>query len=74
MPAQVLHVTNQGQSVRVRMREGMRGRSLGRPSNAPPMWLWGGSPGGHCTIVTSVQQVGSTPCPQSTASQLDGGS
>ena len=36
MPAQVLHVTNQGQSVRVRMREGMRGRSLGRPSNAPP--------------------------------------
>ena len=41
MAAQVLHVTNQGQSVRVRMREGMRGRSLGRPSNAPPMWLWG---------------------------------
>ena len=36
MAAQVLHVTNQGQSVRVRMREGMRGRSLGRPSNAPP--------------------------------------
>ena len=36
MPAQVLHVTNQGQSVRVRMREGMRGRSLGCPSNAPP--------------------------------------
>ena len=36
MAAQVLHVTNQGQSVRVRMREGMRGRSLSRPSNAPP--------------------------------------
>ena len=36
MSAEVLHVTNQGQSVRVRMREGMRGRSLGRPSNAPP--------------------------------------
>ena len=32
----MLHVTNQGQSVRVRMREGMRGRLLGRPSNAPP--------------------------------------
>ena len=36
MAAQVLHVTNQGQSVRVRMWEGMRGRSLGRPSSAPP--------------------------------------
>ena len=36
MAAQVLHVTNQGQSVRMRIREGMRGRSLGRPSNAPP--------------------------------------
>ena len=36
MAAQVLHLTNQGQSVRVRMREGMRGRSLGRPSNATP--------------------------------------
>ena len=36
MAAQVLHVTNQGQSLRVRTREGMRGRSLGRPSNAPP--------------------------------------
>ena len=36
MAAQVLHVTNEGQSVRVRIREGMRGRSLGRPSNAPP--------------------------------------
>ena len=33
MAAQVLHVTDQGQSVRVRMREGMRSRSLGRPSN-----------------------------------------
>ena len=36
MAGQVLHVTNQGQSVRMRIREGMRGRSLGRPSNAPP--------------------------------------
>ena len=36
MAAQVLHATNQGHNVRVRMREGMRGRSLGRPSNAPP--------------------------------------
>ena len=36
MVPQVLHVTNQGQSVRVRMREGMWGRSFGRPSNAPP--------------------------------------
>ena len=36
MAAQVLHVTNQGQSVRMRIREGMRGRSLGRPSNALP--------------------------------------
>ena len=32
MAAQVLHVTNQGQSVRMRIRQGMRGRSLGRPS------------------------------------------
>ena len=36
MGAQVLHVFSQGQSVRVRTREGMRGRSLGRPSNTPP--------------------------------------
>ena len=36
MDAQVLHVTKQGQSVRMRIREGRRGRSLGRPSNAPP--------------------------------------
>ena len=36
MAAQVLHGSNQGQSVRMRLREGMRGRSLGRPSNAPP--------------------------------------
>ena len=36
MAAQVLHVTNQGQSVRIRIREGMRGRSLRRPSSAPP--------------------------------------
>ena len=45
MPAQVLHVTNQGQSVRVRMREGMRGRSLGRPSNAPPCGCGGAAMG-----------------------------
>ena len=36
MAAQVLHVTNQGQSVRMRIREGRRGRLLGRTSNAPP--------------------------------------
>ena len=36
MAAQVLHVTNYRQSVRLRIREGMRGRSLGRPSSAPP--------------------------------------
>ena len=35
MAAQVLHVTRQEQSVRMRIREQMRGRSLGRPSNAP---------------------------------------
>ena len=42
MAVQVLHVTNQGQSVRIRIREGMRGRSLGRPSNAPPPCVCGG--------------------------------
>ena len=36
MAAQVLHVTNQGQTVQRRIKEGMKGRSLGRPSNAPP--------------------------------------
>ena len=42
MAAQVLHVTNQGQSVQVRMRGGMSGRSLGRPSNPPPHVAVGG--------------------------------
>ena len=74
MAAQVLRVTNQGQRLRMRIREGMRGRLLDRPTNAPPMWLWGRSPRGPYTSVTGVQQVGSTPCPQSTASQLDCGS
>ena len=36
MAAQVLHVTNQGQSVHKRIRDGIKGHSLGRPSNAPP--------------------------------------
>ena len=36
MPAQMLHVTNQGQSVRQRVKEGMKGRPVGLPDNPPP--------------------------------------
>ena len=36
MPAQILHVTNQGQSVRQRVKEGMKGRPVGLPDNPPP--------------------------------------
>ena len=35
MPAQILHVTNQGQSVRQRVKEGMKGRPVGLPDNPP---------------------------------------
>ena len=41
MAAQVLHVTNQAQSVRLRMKEGMRGRSLA-PLQTPPHVAVGG--------------------------------
>ena len=41
MPAQVLHVTNQGQSVRQRVKEGMKGRPVGLPDNSPPPCPWG---------------------------------
>ena len=40
MPAQVLHVTNQGQSVRQRVKEGMKGRLVGLPDNPPPLSVW----------------------------------
>ena len=36
MPAQVLHVTNLGQSVRRRMKEGMKGRPVGVLGAPPP--------------------------------------
>ena len=36
-PAQVLHVTNQGQSVRQRVKEGMKGRPVGLPDTPPPV-------------------------------------
>ena len=36
MPAQVLHLTNQGQSVRQRVKEGMKGRPVGLPDKPPP--------------------------------------
>ena len=36
MPAQILHVTNQGHSVRQRVKEGMKGRPVGLPDNPPP--------------------------------------
>ena len=36
MPAQVLHVTNQWQSVRQRVKEGMEGRPVGLPDPRPP--------------------------------------
>ena len=38
MTAQVLHVTNQGQTVRQCLKEGMKGRPLGLPDTPPP---WG---------------------------------
>ena len=42
MPAQILHVTNQGQSVRQRVKEGMKGRPVGLPDNPPPpVSVWG---------------------------------
>ena len=40
MPAQVLHVTNQGQSVRRRVKEGMKGRPVGLPDTPPPLSVW----------------------------------
>ena len=36
MPAQILHVTNQGQSVRQRLKEGMKGRPVGLLDDPPP--------------------------------------
>ena len=41
MTSQVLHVTNQGQSVQKRVKEGMKGRPLGLANNPPPLCLWG---------------------------------
>ena len=41
MPAQILHVTNQGQSVRQRVKEGMKGRRVGLPANPLPVSVWG---------------------------------
>ena len=41
MKAQVLHVTNQGQSVRQRVKEEMKGRPVGLPDTPPPC-AWGG--------------------------------
>ena len=40
MPAKVLHVTNQGQSVRQRVKEGMKGRPVGVPDIPPPLSMW----------------------------------
>ena len=42
MPAQILHVTNQGQSVRQCVKEGMKGRPVGLPDNPPPPCPCGG--------------------------------
>ena len=42
MPAQVLQVTNQGQSVRQRVKEGMKGRPVGVPDTPPPPCAYGG--------------------------------
>ena len=36
MPAQVLHGTNRGQSLRRRMKKGMKGRPVGVPDTPPP--------------------------------------
>ena len=36
MPAQARHVMNQGQSVRQRVKEGMKGQPVGLPDNPPP--------------------------------------
>ena len=41
MTAQGLHVTNQGQSVQKRVKEGMRGRTIGLANRPPPWCLWG---------------------------------
>ena len=42
MPAQVLHVTNQGQSVRQRVKEGMKERPVGGlDTPPPPLCVWG---------------------------------
>ena len=42
MTTQILHVTNQGQSVRQRVKEGMEGRLVGLPDTPPPpLCLWG---------------------------------
>ena len=40
MPAQVLHVTNEGQSLRQRVKEGMKRRPVGFPDNLPPLSVW----------------------------------
>ena len=40
MQAQVLHVTNQGQSVRQRVKEAMKGRPVGLPDPPPPLSVW----------------------------------
>ena len=40
MPAQVLHMTNQGQSVRLRVKEGMKGRPVGLRGTPPPLSVW----------------------------------
>ena len=41
MTTQVLHVTNQGQSVRQRVKEGMKERPVGLPNTPPPLCVWG---------------------------------
>ena len=43
MPAQVLHVTNQGHSVRQRVKEGMKGRPVGLLDTPPPFVRVGGT-------------------------------
>ena len=42
MTAQVLHVTNQGESVEKCVKEGMNGRTVGLARSPPhPLCLWG---------------------------------
>ena len=55
MLAQVLHVTNQGQSVRQRVKVGMKGRPVGVPDTTPLLCVWGWSERGTNVCIFGVQ-------------------